>query len=220
MWEDTACSERPRAEGKRNRGLGKTWPCHHGRIAGPPLSGLPKIPWCCEPHILRTILALVGGQPPFYVWAAGLHSHPGYRDKETYMPPPPRAGCPPTPSPDFLSSLVGAPGPWTSVQTWRSQNCGSPFLPSLQPQPPCPHPHIRPALRAHNFKGLFTFLGQNFIALAKGHFEIYQVKRKHNVVFRINDGAQDGARGADSAAPSGLILPALPTALTRPRWQT
>ena len=60
-----------------------------------------------------------------------------------------------------------APGPWTSVQTQRSQNCGSTFLPSLQPQPPCPHPHIRPALRAHNFKGLFTFLGQNFIAFGQ-----------------------------------------------------
>ena len=167
MWENTACTERPRAEGKRNHGLGKTWPCHCGWIAGPPLSGLPKIPWCCEPQILRTILALAGGQPPFYFWAAGLHSHPGWRDKETYMPPPPRAGCPPTPSPDFLSSPVRAPGPWTSVQTQRSQNCGSAFLPSLQPQPSCPHPHIRPALRAHNFKGLFTFLGQNFIAFGQ-----------------------------------------------------
>ena len=110
MWENTACTERPRAEGKRNHGLGKTWPCHHGWIAGPPLSGLPKIPWCCEPQILRTILALAGGQPPFYFWAAGLHSHPGWRDKETYMPPPPRVGCPPTPSPDFLSSPVPGSG--------------------------------------------------------------------------------------------------------------
>lgn len=94
MWENTACTERPRAEGKRNCGLGKTWPCHHGRIAGPPLSGLPKIPWHCEPHILRTILALAGGQPPFYVWAASLHSHPGWRDKETYMPHLPELAAP------------------------------------------------------------------------------------------------------------------------------
>lgn len=56
--------------------------------------------------------------------------------------------------------------------------------------------------------------------LAKGHFEIYQAKRKHNTVFRVNDGAQDGAHGADSAAPSGLILPALPAAPTQPMWQT
>ena len=34
------------------------------------------------------------------------------------------------------------------------------------------------------------------------------------MVFRVNDGAQDGVHGADSAAPSGLILPALPAAPT------
>ena len=67
MWENTACTERPRAEGKRNRGLGKTWPCHSGWIAGPPLTGLPKIPQCCEPRgiILRPSWPWQTGSLPF-----------------------------------------------------------------------------------------------------------------------------------------------------------
>ena len=40
------------------------------------------------------------------------------------------------------------------------------------------------------------------------------MKSRHNTVFRVNDGAQDRARGADSAAPAGLILLALPAART------
>ena len=54
-----------RAEGKRNRGLGKTWPCHRGWIAGPPLTGLPKISGCCEPQILRPSWPWQMGSLPF-----------------------------------------------------------------------------------------------------------------------------------------------------------
>ena len=43
---------------------------------------------------------------------------------------------------------------------------------------------------------------------------------RHSKVFGVSDGAQEEARGAESAAPSGLTLPAFPTAPTQPRWQT
>lgn len=46
------------------------------------------------------------------------------------------------------------------------------------------------------------------------------MKSRHSKVFGVSDGAQEEARGAESAAPSGLTLPAFPTAPTQPRWQT
>ena len=98
-----------RAEGKRNRGLGKTWPCHRGWIAGPPLTGLSKIPGCCEPQILRPSWPWQMGSLPF---TSGLPACTailvGGTTRPTRPPPPaPDAGHRRTPSPDFLSSPVG-----------------------------------------------------------------------------------------------------------------
>ena len=155
-----------RAEGKRNRGLGKTWPCHRGWIAGPPLTGLPKIPGCCEPQILRPSWPWQMGSLPF---TSGLPACTailvGGTKRPTRPPPPMLAIAGHHPLISFPHQLGS--GSMDVCADWRSQNCASAFLPSLQPQPPRPHSHIRPALRAHNFKALLTFLGQNFIAFGQ-----------------------------------------------------
>ena len=121
---------------------------------------------------------MAGGQPPLHCGAPGCTAVPaggpgGPQGEVTLRVPLPTLGNPQhhplVSSPP--AGRVRALGPRTSAQTWRSRGEGTAavpfFLLLLPPQPPCPRPHIRPALRAHTFKGLLPFLGQDFLAFGQ-----------------------------------------------------